>query len=483
MKTKKITALLCAFALAFGAATGAFAATASDWPQFLGSPVSAGITAAQTPETATAAEQKWAVRYTATSEFNGQKFENNACGTPITVGDSVYFTVSDGRLLKLDAKTGKVTAAAKAAGIPPYFSEIAFGDGKIYVPQQTKTGVKISAFDAGSLAPVWQSDEIAHGTAAQQIASPITYYNNHIYFGTYTQDPATYAYTSGVYACVDTKTGQAVWQQPNDGAGYYWDGGAVLGSAAIAVADTAGNIVSYGLTDGRKIGSVSTGGPVSSTLCYAQGQLYASVKSGFIYSAKADTAGMIYGSSAVKSAALGSGITSSPVVYNGRLYVAGGGYGATAPFSVLDAAKLKTVYQIAGIHSQSSPLVTTAYSSGNDGKVYLYLTNYGVANQDGTFEKGSSCVYVIEDQSGQTKGSYETLFTPSIAQSCSQSLTPSHDGMLLYFNDSGTLYAIGSKTPLSSPKTGEPPAASGIAVLLLGGTAALLSFRKSKQTN
>ena len=245
MKTKKLTAWLCTLTFVCSTAAGAFAVENADWPQFMGSPASPGITSAKTPVSAAEAKQEWTARYTVTSEFNGSKYENNACGTPITVGKFVYFTVSTGKLLKVDAKTGKTAASAEVAGVPPYFSEIAYGDGKIFVPQQTKTGVKISAFNSDTLSLSWQSPEIAHGDVPQQISSPITYYNNHIYFGTYTQDSATYAYTSGVFACVDTKTGQITWQQANDKAGYYWNGSAVLGSA-IAVSDTNGNIVSYG---------------------------------------------------------------------------------------------------------------------------------------------------------------------------------------------------------------------------------------------
>ncbi len=480
MKTKKITALLCTFAMVFCTSVSAFAAENADWPQFLGSPVASGLTAAQTPQSAAGAELVWTDKHTVTSEYNGIKFENNACGTPIAVGNYLYFTVSDGRLLKLEAKTGKLAASVTCQNIPAYFSQIAYGDGKIYVPQQTLMGVRVTAFDADNLAQVWQSNEITHGTTAQQISSPVTYYNNHIYFGTYTQDAATYAYTSGVYACIDTNTGKAAWQQPTDTAGYYWNGGAVVGNS-IAVADTSGNITAFSLTDGTKISSVSAGGPVSSTLCYAEGRIYASLKSGSVYSAKADANGTIYGSTALKSSALGNNITSSPVVYNGRLYVAGGGYGATTPFSVLDAATLKTIYQIQGVKSQASPLITTAYAAdGNKEQVSIYLTNYGTADQDGNFTKDSSCVYVIHDSEGQTKASYETLFTPAIAQSSSQSLTPSKDGMLYYFNDSGTMFAIGKKAPLASPKTGETPVASGVVILAISGAAILFLKKKIK---
>ncbi len=497
MKTKKITALLCTLTLALSAVTSAFAAESNtDWGQFLGSPVAAGITTAKIPTSPDIAAESWSEKYTITSEYNGAKFENNACGTPITIGDFLYFTVADGRLLKLDAKTGKVAASAAVSGIPAYFSQIASGDGKIYVPQQTASGVTVSAFSTDTLAAVWTSDVVSSGDSAQQIASPITYYDHHIYFGTYTQDMTTYAFTSGVYASVDTNTGHIAWQQANTAAGYYWNGGAVLGSA-IAVADTSGNLSTYNLTTGEKGSTVSVGGPVSSTVTYANGRIYASVKSGTVYSVQADASGIIAETTAKKSAVLGNNITSSPVVYNGRLYVAGGGYGAKTPFSVLNASTLETVYQISGIHSQSSPLVTTAYAKEQNGTVYIYVASYGTANQDGTFSKDSSNVYVIEDKPSQTKASYKTLFTPDIAQSSTQSLTPSRDGMLFYFNDSGTMYAINdsgmmhtlddkasgtndTKAPLNSPKTGEFPVASGAVVFILSGAAVVLLRRKAK---
>lgn len=496
MKTKKITAMLCAFALVVSTTVSASAKSNTDWAQFLGSPVASGLTDAKTPVNAAAAELKWSVKHTATSEYNGLKLENNACGTPIIVGGDLYLTTSDGKLSKLNAATGKPIATTECKNIPLYFSQIAYGDGKVYVPQQTTAGVQISAFDAASLALVWQSEAIAFGTAAQQIASPITYYNNHIYFGTYTQDAKTYAYTSGVYACIDTKTGKSAWQHENATAGYYWNGSAVTGGA-IAVSDSSGTITSYQLTDGAIVSTVSAGGPVSSTLCFAEGRIYASLKTGSIYSVKADANGTIYGSTANKSAVLGNSITSSPVVYNGRLYVAGGGYGATTPFSVLNAADLKTIYQIKGIQSQSSPLISTAYASdSNQQKVAIYVIKYGTTDQNYAFSKDSSCVYAISDSKGQTKASYETLFTPSAAQSSTQSLAASSDGKLYYFNDSGTLYAIGAKTSLPSkavlplpasgatalpsPATGEAPVA-GVVFIALGAAAILIFNKKNKE--
>jgi outer membrane protein assembly factor BamB len=481
MKSKRIRSALCAITLMFSIPACAAAQSAQDWPQFLGSPKTPGITAAKTPVNPSDAKLLWSIKHSTTSEYNGMKMESNACGTPIAVGNSLYMTLSSGTLLKLDAQTGKTLASASCKDIPLYNSQIACGDGKIFVPQQTSVGVRISAFDMDSLSPVWQSDTIAYGSSAQQIASPIMYYDHKIYFGTYTQDPKTYAYNSGVYACLSAENGKTAWKHENAAAGYYWNGAAVTGSA-IAVSDTAGNVSTYRLSDGSPVSTVSAGGPVNSTPCYANGRIYVSVKSGYIYSVKADANGQIAAGTALKSAVLGNNISSSPVEYNGRLYVAGGGYGAATPFSVLNAADLKTIYQIKEIQSQSSPLVTTAYAdAANKNRVLIYVTKYGTVDQNSVFSKDSSCVYVISDREGQTTPSYETLFTPSAPQSCSQSLTCSANGTLFYYNDSGNLYAIGSKAALPAPKTGQNTFVWIAFVIVAGG--ALVFLLKTKITH
>lgn len=491
MKTKKITALFCAMAITVFASVQATAAANTDWPQFFGSNGQTGITMAQTPVTAVQTALSWSQNRVFTDSYG---MSVSAWGTPVTVGDFVYVTDSNGKLLKLNVKTGAVAAQADCTNIPSYFSQIAYGNGKIFVPQETAKGVTISAYDANSLSLAWTSGEITHGTNPQQIASPIIYDNGRIYFGTYAFD-SSWAYAPGVYACIDTNSGAAVWQHVNPSASYYWNGGAIVGSA-IAVADTNGNITTFQLADGAPVGTIYSGGTVSSTPTYKNGTLYTSVTSGYIFAVKTSESGAIDASTAVKSAMLGGIISSSPAVYNGRLYVAGGGYGSTAPFSVLDASTLKTIYQIHDIHSQSTPLVSAAYESGSAGHpVYVYVADYGAVDSLGNHKAGSSRVYVIKDSAGQTAPSYETLFTPSAAQSCSQSLIPSGDGTLFYSNDNGDFFALVKKAvapspsskpvsgsadtsapPLHSPKTGETPAAAVIFLAVLSG--AVLYLKK-----
>lgn len=519
MKTKRITALLCALAVAVSVSVGASAATSTNWPQFLGS---AGITAAQTPASPAETQLEWS----ASSVYNGSWGPTNGFGSPIYVNDAVYVTdKAAGKLIKRNAKTGAVLAQVSVSNLPAFFCYIAYGDGKIFVPQETAGGVKIAAFSADTLSSVWQSPEITITGGTLQTASPVLYENGHIYFGAYLMDMNTYQYTSGAYVSIDTGTGAVTWQKNNASAGYYWNGGTVLGSA-VAVSDTAGTIHTFDLLTGAEKDSISVGGSVNTTPAYSGGTLYVAVKNGTIFAVKASTDGILDDSTVLHSTKLGSKITSSPVVYNGRLYVAGGGDSAS-PFSVLNASDLNVIYQISGIHSQSTPLLSTAYATAdNHQQVLLYVADYGTSDENYEPQAGSSRVYVIKDSAVQTSASYETLFTPTNAQFCSQSLIPSKDGMLYYYNDSGTLFALGKKaaqqnegtssissssagsvssnsssqssstvssssvsssssaassaSALDSPKTGEAPIASAAVMIALSGAALLFLKKKSK---
>jgi hypothetical protein len=365
----------------------------------------------------------------------------SSCGTPLAVGSYIYVTDSNsGKLLKLDAATGATVKSAACSDIPHFFSMIAYGDGKIYVPQQTSFGVQISAFDAATLAFVWHSSALAN----LKIAAPITYYNQHIYFGTYDNN----SYTSGTIACLNTTNGNSVWQYSNPNAGYYCSGGTIAGNA-ILFADTNGNLTSRNL-DGTLYDTAALGGPVHSTPCFSNGKVYVSLTDGNLVSVPLKSNSTFEIGSKITTK-LGNQLTSSPVVYNSRVYIAGGGYGSTTPFSVLNADTLAIIYQINGVLSQSTPLISTAYATAeNHQQVYIYVTNYFDGPADwSSFNPGSSCTYLIKDSENQTTPSYETLANVSVPQSSSQSVLASDAGWLYYYNDSGNLFAFAPTAPIA----------------------------------
>ena len=439
MKTKKLASLLCAFALVVVTAAGVFAQTSTDWTQFMGNQATPGVTSIQTPTGGT--EVKWSSQRIISQPWG----DSNAWGSPIAVGNFIYATANSGKLYKLNATTGAVEASADCSGIPPYFSYIAYGDGKIFVPQEVNGIVKVSAFNADTLALEWESGSVTLDAQTLQSASPLNYYNGYVYFGTYAQD-SNWQYAGGKFVCISAADGSLVWQEEST-TGYYWNGSAIVGDC-IAVSDISGTISTYSLADGTEKGTISAGANVSSTPCYADGILYVSTKSGTIFSVPVDGHGVIDSANVKQSANLGGAISSSPVVYNGRLYVAGGGTGGTAPFTVLNTADLSVAYQIPAILSQSTPLV----SPNTDGSVSVYVTKFGETSDYINYSADSSCIYLITDRPGQTTAAYKTLFTAPNPQACSQSIIPGKNGLLYYYNDAGYLYAVGAKaeTPSSS---------------------------------
>lgn len=515
MKTKKITALLCALAVAVSVSLNASAAANTDWPQFLGADQT-GVTAAPTPANAAEAELKWTANYTTTTEYNGVSYVNNACGTPILQGNNLYVTDANGFLFKLDAKTGKMLQKASCSGTISYNSFLCYGDGKIFVPLTSGDNIKIQVFSADNLSLL---NSVDFSLSGKQLCnnSPITYFNGNVYFsfGSTKKD-------GGALVCMNASDYSIKWKNTDTTSGYYWNGSMVVGTA-IAAVDAQGDIRTFNLETGALVNTYSLGKKVSSTPAYADGVLYLSTTDGYIASVKIKSDGTIdSGSKKATSQPLGENITSSPVVYNGRVYVAGSGLNPstyasyTTPFSVLNASDLSVIYQIKDIHSQSTPLISTAYATeANHRKVLIYVADYGAWDADYQPVAGSSRVYAIKDSAGQTAASYETLFTPSakLSQSSTQTLIPSKDGVLYYYNDTGTLFALGQKagqpaesasstpvpassakpssTPASaagtvsssassapnSPKTGEAPAAAA-AVLFACSGAVLLFLRK-----
>lgn len=130
--------------------------------------------------------------------------------------------------------------------------------------------------------------------------------------------------------------------------------------------------------------------------------------------------------------------TSTPTLYNGRLYTGclADGYGA---LDVVNSDTMTWIYRAKGEKSaeiKSSPLLTTAYASAeNNEKVILYFS----------YNAPPGGISYLEDSKGQTFGVIKPLFIPDRAkQFCLSSVTASKEGVLYYSNDSGTLFAVGA---------------------------------------
>ncbi len=411
-----------------------------DHPQFRGSHETPGITDAKTPVSADDVELAWSM------PFGSGWF--SAAGTPVYAGDSLYVLNANTKTIdRISPQTGEVLASGECPGGSQFFSIIGSGDGKIFVPRNVDSNAVIYAYDEKTLDMLWKSAPLGAAGNSLQPLCAVIYHDGYLYVGAANSNAQ-----KGVFACLSSldedpaspdEIKQPVWTyQPETGAtGYYWSAGTIVGDA-IAFGGEAGELVLHSLDTDAVYDTLSLGtdvGGVRSAVHYDPDtrRLFATTKSGYLFSVRIQPDNT-FDELSLKSIRLGSDITSSPVVYRGRVYVGGGGIQSSDGFSVLDAETLEVIYRIEDVATQSSPVLTTAYATPENGwQVYLYVVQY---------ERPSGLV-MIADKQGQTTPDYTLLGTPEQAKQnyCSQSVTIDGQGNIYYINDSANLFAFRHK--------------------------------------
>lgn len=427
MKLKKLLCTaLCVVILA--APIQAFAATYVS---------SSPIVSAQAPTSADKTELAWSLKL-------GTSYKN-APSTQIVVGNSLI-VMSSKKLLKLDAKTGKTVKSADMVDMPSYsYTAPTYADGVIYCPLDN---AKVQAFNFKTMKSMWVYTDPLGG----QSLTPITYDNGCIYTGFWNDEDR-----KANYVCIDIadenkkethEAKKAVWTYANLG-GFYWAGCAVVGENVVfgcddgtVYANKNSKVVSLNKKNGKTVDTLPIVGDQRSSIVYQNNTLYFTTKAGYLYSVKLNANGT-FNDSGVKRLSLGGASTSTPLVYNGRIYlgVQGNGFGA-GYFKVIDAAKLSIIYsaQTKG-YPQGQFLLSDAYLK-DTGKVNIYLT----------YNNAPGGVTMFTDSVGQTKAEKQELFTPSgeMSNYCISSIVSSEDGMIFYKNDSGYIFALKNKTEKKS---------------------------------
>lgn len=394
---------------------------------------SSQIVSASTPTSAENTELAWSVKL-------GTSYKN-APSTQTVVGDTLI-VMSGKKLLKLDAKTGKTLKSADMVDMPSYgYTSPAYADGVIYCPLDN---AKIQAFNFKTMKSMWVYTDSLGG----QSLTPITYDNGCIYTGFWNDEDR-----KANYVCIDVtdenkkethEAKKAVWTYTNLG-GFYWAGCAVVGENVVfgcddgtVYANKNSKVVSLNKKSGKTVDTLPIVGDQRSTITYLNGVIYFTTKAGYLYSVKLTASGT-FNDSSMKRLSLGGASTSTPLVYNGRIYlgVQGNGFGP-GYFKVVDAAKLSIIYsaQTKG-YPQGQFLLSDAYLK-DTGKLYIYLT----------YNNAPGGVTMFTDSVGQTKAEKQELFTPSgeMSNYCISSIVSDEDGTIFYKNDSGCIFALKNKT-------------------------------------
>ena len=418
-----------------------------NWSYWGGSTSSYGVSDSATATSYSEIEELWSVVGDSSSSVW------TTPGSAVCTDGYTYYYF-DSTLYCVETLTGDVVAMASCPTSSIYNMPLAYGDGMVFVPTKSGSYIILRAFDAETLEQLYVSVACAGG----EVQGSITYYEGRVYFGTY----------AGDYYCfdaTDTDTGSTdeeispLWIV--EGEGWYnatpaffgdlcviAEKGYDAGGATVYLVDTnTGAILdtlfleyeycTSGLTayDGRVY--------IATSASDADATESSSNKHMKIHSFLVEDGQIVDDSEIVWESDCESGGTqSTPVIYNNRLYIGGGGatMGSSEPFTVIDIAEdgtMTTAYTV-DLQTKGTASITTYYATVDNGyTLYFYLIEYGhvYAGEEWDSSYGYAYIYCLSDCAGQTEANIVFSFQPSVAQFAYQSFTISPEGCLIIRND------------------------------------------------
>lgn len=434
-----VTSMLCIFALLVSVTIAP--AVASDWSQFQSDKTNTGIA----NEEILGRSLAWSA-YTHTDPWNMAGIDV----VPIVAGGNVYVLDVLGYIWSFNANTGAVNGNKYYNGpaSPPYYqlSTPAYGDDKIFFGMSS--GAKkghVFAVNANDVtAKVWEKMI----NVDEQIDTPITYDNSKIYFGTWngTVD-MTY---SGTYYCLNAADGSEVWNYPAPGNnGYYWAGACIIDDYII-FGDCLGNITCLNKTTGAFVDEENLAAVVSITgeiktsitcnaagsrIYFTEGYINGSTLGGrlWAYNVNKATGDLTY----AWRCPLNTLTTSTPVVYNGRIYVGDGSYQANGRLYCIYESNGTIEWHYTALDNngngspgiKASPVISVA---GNE--LYIYFTTNCENGRLYCINKTGGLCWYYEPMEAIGSGEY-------ILQGVSVYRNGS-DMRVFFGNDAGNLYAL-----------------------------------------
>ncbi|NOQ32887.1 MAG: PQQ-binding-like beta-propeller repeat protein [Methanosarcinales archaeon] len=345
-------------------------AIASDWQQFQKNEVNNGLT--DSPAPTEYPELAWS-RFTHTSECG-----NGIDVTPIIAGDKIYVFAANGSIWAFNKTNGDLIWENETTGGTLQTSTPAYGDGKIFVA--AKSG-DLFAFDAETGEELWNVHVID-----RNFECPITYFDHRIYLG----EGLTGGVTTKYYYCY-SDAGTEIWSHAiSNTAGFLWCGASVVGDY-IVFATHEGELISVYRDDGMLADKIdltsdlsfskSDLGMVRASVAYHDGYVYTTSEQGqsigYIWKVGFDDSSGTFNDCGWSTANGFS--TSTPVIYDGRVYVGQGEHGCSGNLTCLDDSTGAILWSYpvdAGV--KSSPAVSVQgenpyiYFTGakNDGLLY-----------------------------------------------------------------------------------------------------------------
>lgn len=436
----------------------------SDWTQWLGGTGTPGISDSVAPTTASDMVEIWR---TDSADVGGMTWRTP--GTAICVGSLTYYYDGSSQTIRcVVTSTGVQKASVSCPSESVYNMALAYGDGKVFVPTKVQSSTVVRAYDAGSLKQLFVTEPVEGG----EVQGAITYHDGGIYLGTYDGDFVCFDTTDFNTATSD-ETVSPRWVV--EASGWYNSVPAFFDDYCVIVEKgyDIGGAIAYSVE--LRTGAILDKLSFEMEYCVSgaaswNGRVYIPLNTVIDKeNAKGDSSdgkrltirsysmsdGKFVESSerSWASSVDNGGTQSIPVIWNGRIYIGGGGgtMGTSEPFNVLNLAEdgsMSFAYSVSDLQTKGTASLTTAYAtSANGDKVYIYMIEYGhvYSDESATSTKGYSLIYCLSDSKGQTSAKVEFTFRPSVDQFAYQSFSISSDGYLLIRNDS-TLFCYGNAT-------------------------------------
>lgn len=378
---------------------------------------------------------------------------NRKLGTGWSAAPSVQIIVDDSLVVMsgnsiymLDLETGETLVQGSMVATTNFgYTPATYAEGMIFVPL---SGGQIQAFNAETLESLWVYKDPLGG----QSLSPITYSDGYIYTGFWNGETK-----DANFVCISitdedientNESKLSTWNYTQAG-GFYWAGSVVIGNTVVVGTDDGASgfsgesyIYSFDKKNGKEISRLKLTGDQRSSIAYSKekGKIYFTTKYGYLYSAKIDeNSGVL---SDLKGVYYSAQSTSTPVVYNDRVYFGTGSgissTGSSGNFVVADADTLEMMYAV-GLkgYPQCSMLLSTAYL---DETGYLYF--YSTYNQT---PGGVSMIKVKDNSTNVSDAELVELYDANgFSQYCITSIICGENGDLYYKNDSSNIFCVGT---------------------------------------
>ncbi len=356
---------------------------------------------------------KWATKI-------GEGWQKPA-GVPVIVEDKIVIMSGD-ELFAVNVEDGSIITKISMAEQQSYgYVAPTFANGKIFMNLSNGT---VQAFNAETFESEWVFEDISGGKGM----SPVTYSENLVFTGFWNGEKKEAAFVA-----LDSETGEVKWRKNIDG-GLYWVGAYTTDDSVIFATDDGtdkiAHIYSCDKTSGEIISSidVENKGDIRSTVTYYEGRIYATTKGGYLVSAKLDKNIL----SDVKYGEIGAASTSTPVIYNGRIYIGT----ANKTISVFDANSLTKLFSVpVKAYPQCTVLLSTTHIA-DEGYIYLYTTYNSTPG-------GIILIKIKPDADSVDDCIVDEIYNADgYSQYCISDIIADENGTLYYKNDSGYLFAL-----------------------------------------